>query len=214
MPASRRRRAAALGLVAVVALAAVLAGVYVTLRPQGNGETADCTAAAARAAALQPLATGEVAALTLHKTPGPAAALTFIDGDGAERALGQWRGRTTLVNLWATWCVPCKREMPALDGLQAALGGDAFEVVAINVDLGGPDKGKDFYREVGLKSLAYYHDPKGDIFRRVRALGLPTTLLVDRDGCEIGRMAGPAEWDSDDAHRLVRAATGPSSLAK
>ncbi|MDP2620466.1 MAG: TlpA disulfide reductase family protein [Hyphomicrobiales bacterium] len=187
----------------------MLAGVYVTLWPQGNGEgIAECHPSATVAAALKPLARGEMAALLVADEPAPAAEISFIDAAGTPRALADWAGRTVLVNLWATWCTPCKREMPALDRLQAELGGETFEVVAINLDLGGPDKGKTFYGEVGLKSLAYYHDPEARIFRAVNAIGMPTTLIVDGKGCEIARVAGPAEWASEDALALLRAAIG------
>jgi thiol-disulfide isomerase/thioredoxin len=193
---------------AALALIAVLGGVYVTLWPQGNGEgIAECRGSATLAASLEPLARGEMAALVVADEPAPAAAISFVDDAGKTRALSDWAGRTVLVNLWATWCTPCKREMPALDKLQAALGGDDFEVVAINLDLGGPDKGKDFYGEIGLKSLAYYHDAESRIFRAVNALGMPTTMLIDKNGCEVARMAGPAEWSSEDALWLVQAAT-------
>lgn len=206
MSVSPKRRPVSPGLIAALLLAAILAAVYVTLRPEGNDETAACPASPGRALALKPLAAGEVAALVLHDAPEPATAIGFIDGDGQPRRLADWRGRTALVNLWATWCAPCRHEMPALDALQARLGGDAFEVIAVNVDFGGPDKGKAFYAEIGLSSLAYYHDEDNAAVRRTRALGLPTTLLVDADGCEIGRLAGPADWASEDALRLVGAA--------
>lgn len=189
----------------------MLAGVYVTLWPQGNGEgIAACRASAAVAASLEPLARGDMAALVVAERPVPAAAISFVDGAGRKRTLSDWAGRTVLVNLWATWCTPCKREMPALDRLQAELGGEGFEVVAINLDLGGPDKGKGFYGKVGLKNLAFYYDSETKIFRAVNALGMPTTLLVDDKGCEIARMAGPAEWASEDALALLSKASGGS----
>lgn len=189
----------------------VLAAVYVTLWPQGNGEgIAACQASAPTIASLKPLARGDMAALVVDDEPAPVAEISFIDDVGKTRALSEWAGRTVLVNLWATWCVPCKREMPALDRLQSELGGDGFEVVAINLDLGGPDKGKTFYGEVGLKSLAYYHDPEAKVFRAVKAIGMPTSLIVDANGCEIARLAGPAEWASDDALALLRTASGGS----
>jgi len=208
---TRTKRRGPLAAAAALALIAVLAGVYVTLWPQGNGEgVAACRASTQLAASLGPLARGDMAALVVADPPAKAAAISFIDDAGETHALADWAGRTVLLNLWATWCTPCKREMSALDALQAELGAENFEVVAINVDLGGPEKGKGFYGEIGLKNLAYYHDPENRIFRAVNAIGMPTTMLIDEKGCEIARMAGPAEWASDDALRLVEAAAGAS----
>ena len=96
--------------------------------------------------------------------------------------------------------------MPELDRLQGEVGGDDFEVVAINLDRSGPQPGRDFYQETGLEKLGFYHDPDGRIFRDLRALGMPTTLLVDKKGCELGRLAGPADWAAGEALELVRAA--------
>ena len=200
---------------ATLALIAVLAGVYVTLWPLGNGQRiAACQGSEALAARLRPLARGEVAALVVAEEPALAAEIAFIDGDGGQRTLSDWAGRAVLVNLWATWCAPCKREMPALDRLQAELGGGTFEVVAINLDLGGPEKGKRFYEEIGLENLGYYHDPEANIFRAVNAIGMPTTLLIDENGCEVARMAGPAEWASEDAFALLRAAMAGARSAR
>jgi thiol-disulfide isomerase/thioredoxin len=115
-----------------------------------------------------------------------------------------------LLNLWATWCVPCRKEMPALDTLEQRLGGPGFEVVAINIDTRDPDKPKAWLKEVGVEKLAYYADPDAKVFQDLkgigRAFGMPTTLLLDRQGCEIGTIAGPAEWASPDAVKLIQAA--------
>ncbi len=139
--------------------------------------------------------------------------LAFEDGDGKPRKLSDWRGRTVLVNLWATWCVPCRKEMPALDRLQTRLGGKDFEVVAINIDTRDPEKPKKFLKEANLTRLGYFSDQKAKVFQDLkaigRALGMPTSVLVDGQGCEIGTIAGPAEWDSDDAVKLITAATAP-----
>ena len=122
---------------------------------------------------------------------------------------------TVLVNLWATWCVPCRKEMPALDGLQARLGGPDFEVVAINIDTRDPEKPKNFLKEANLTRLGYFSDQKAKVFQDLkaigRALGMPTSVLVDGQGCEIATIAGPAEWDSDDAVKLITAAMKPAS---
>ena len=119
-----------------------------------------------------------------------------------------------LLNLWATWCVPCRKEMPALDGLERRLGGARFEVVAVNIDTRDPDKPKAFLREIGVNKLAYYADSTAKVFQDLketgRAFGMPTTLLIDPNGCEIGTMAGPAEWASEDAIKLIQGALGES----
>jgi thiol-disulfide isomerase/thioredoxin len=117
-----------------------------------------------------------------------------------------------LLNLWATWCVPCRKEMPALDALQAKLGGPDFEVVAVNIDTRNLDKPKSFLQEVGVAHLTYYSDANAKVFQDLKAvgkaMGMPTTLLIDPNGCEIASLAGPAEWASDDSLRLVSAALG------
>jgi thiol-disulfide isomerase/thioredoxin len=162
---------------------------------------------------LAPLAHGEVAALTMATAPLRLPDLTFEDADGKPRKLSEWRGHTVLVNLWATWCVPCRKEMPALDRLQTKLGGKDFEVVAINIDTRDPEKPKNFLKEAQLTRLNYFSDGKAKVFQDLksigRALGMPTSVLVDGQGCEIGTIAGPAEWDSEDAVKLITAATAP-----
>ena len=131
---------------------------------------------------------------------------------GAPKSLADWHGRTVLLNLWATWCVPCRKEMPALDALQDKLGGPDFEVVAVNIDTRDPDKPKTWLHDAGIGHLAYYADPNAKVFQDLKAvgkaIGMPTTLLVDPNGCEIASLAGPAEWASEDAVKLVSAALG------
>jgi thiol-disulfide isomerase/thioredoxin len=138
--------------------------------------------------------------------------LVFYDAAGAERRLSGWQGRTVLFNLWATWCVPCRKEMPALDELQGKLGGPNFEVVAVNIDTRDPDKPRTWLNEAGVNRLAYYADPTAKVFQDLKligkAFGMPTTLIVDPTRCEIGTVAGPAEWASEDAINLMRAALG------
>ncbi|MDQ4136256.1 MAG: TlpA family protein disulfide reductase, partial [Pseudomonadota bacterium] len=159
-----------------------------------------------------PLARGEVAAVNAAKEPKKLPDLAFLGPDGERKTLADFRGRTVLVNLWATWCAPCRQEMPALDRLQAVLGGADFEVVAINIDTRNPDKPKAWLKEAGVERLAYYADPEAKVFQDLKrvgkAVGMPTTLLVDPQGCELALINGPAEWASEDALRLVRAALG------
>jgi thiol-disulfide isomerase/thioredoxin len=196
--------------VAAIGILMVLAGVYGIARLRSNPADAACQPAVNIAKRIAPLAQGEVAALAVAQTPFRVPDLTFKDAAGADRTLANWRGRTVLLNLWATWCVPCRREMPALDALQAKLGGPDFQVVAVNIDTRDPQKPLAFLKDVGATHLAYYSDQSAHVFEDLKAagkaFGMPTTLIVDRNGCEIGDMAGPAEWASDDGMKLVSAA--------
>jgi thiol-disulfide isomerase/thioredoxin len=195
---------------AAIVIAAGLAGIYGIGRPRSNPTAAACEAAVATAGRIAPLAHGEVAALSVARRPFRLPDLAFKDAEGRERTLAAWRGRTVLLNLWATWCVPCRKEMPALDALQQRLGGPNFEVVAVNIDTRDPQKPLAFLKEVGVTHLAYFADPTAKVFQDLKlagkAFGMPTTLLVDPAGCEIGEIAGPAEWASEDALKLVSAA--------
>jgi thiol-disulfide isomerase/thioredoxin len=208
----RRRHLGNVTVLAMCGVLAVLVGVYGIEHLRRNPGDAACAGAVNTAARIRPLAHGEVAALTVAKTPSRVPDLAFKDADGHDKMLADWRGRTVLLNLWATWCVPCRREMPALDALQAKLGGPDFEVVAINIDTRDPGKPLAFLKDVGIGHLAYYTDQSAHVFEDLKeagkAFGMPTTVLVDRAGCEIGNMAGPAEWASDDGVKLVSAAIG------
>jgi thiol-disulfide isomerase/thioredoxin len=208
-PVRRPRRTLALAGLAVVAGAAVVYGI---VAPGKKAGSAACAGALPIVERLAPLARGEVAALTVGRTPAPEDPIVFQAADGQPRHLQDFRGRTVLLNLWATWCIPCREEMPALDKLQARLGGPDFEVVAVNLDTARLDRRQAFLREAGVTHLNFYADPSADAFqvfkRSGKVLGLPTTLLVDPQGCELGLMPGPADWASDDAVKLVSAALG------
>jgi len=214
-PAATRRIPIAIGAV-LVGAAIGFAGVYGFggLKRGGSGDSA-CAGAVDLAKKIGPLAQGEVAALTMATSPLRLPDLAFEDAEGKPRKLSEWRGKTVLVNLWATWCVPCRKEMPALDSLQTKLGGKDFEVVAINIDTRDPEKPKNFLKEANLTRLAYFTDTKAKVFQDLKgigkALGMPTSILVDSQGCEIGNLAGPAEWASDDAIKLIKAAVKPAT---
>jgi thiol-disulfide isomerase/thioredoxin len=209
---SYRRRVAMIALGCVVGVAAGLAAVYGIGAMQRNPADASCKAATELAKRLAPLARGEVAAIGIAAEPKRLPELAFTGADGKPRALADFQGKTVLLNLWATWCVPCRKEMPALDALQGKLGGDTFEVVAVNIDTRNLDKPKTWLQDVGITKLGYYADPSAKVFQDLKAIGkafgMPTTLLVDAQGCELGTLAGPAEWASDDAVKLVQAASG------
>jgi thiol-disulfide isomerase/thioredoxin len=205
----RRRPLLAIGVVLVVA-GSVAAAVYGIGTFKRNAPDGACAGAVETAARLAPLARGELAAFAVAGEALALPDLAFRDANGNERHLSQWRGRTALLNLWATWCVPCRREMPALNALEQRLGGPRFEVVAVNIDTRDSNKPREWLRNTGVDKLGYYADPSAKIFQDLkiigRAAGMPTTLLVDPAGCELGTIAGPAEWASRDGVELVTAA--------
>jgi thiol-disulfide isomerase/thioredoxin len=128
----------------------------------------------------------------------------FENGQGEAMTLADFRGKVVLLNIWATWCAPCRREMPTLERLQAQLGGPDFEVVALSIDRKGLSVVKEFYDELSLRELGMYVDASAKASRELSALGVPTTLLIDREGNELGRLAGPAEWDSPEMVAFIR----------
>ncbi|ASV86853.1 MULTISPECIES: thiol:disulfide interchange protein TlpA [Ochrobactrum] len=217
-------------IVLLAALAGVIAGigaVYVMERPSGNASDSNVSAASSVSAqsdeasaqcalkadslkSLDAAATGSVAAMRAAEKPISVAHIAFTGPDGKQMTLGDYKGKTLLVNLWATWCAPCREEMPELDNLQAAKGGSDFDVVAINIDTGSDEKPKKFLEEIGIKSLSLNRDATMSSFNELKrknlAFGLPVTLLVDKEGCQIASMNGPAPWDSPDAIKLIEAA--------
>jgi thiol-disulfide isomerase/thioredoxin len=142
-------------------------------------------------------------AFTFRDPPRALPVLRFEDGAGHRQSLANFRGRPVILNIWATWCSPCRREMPALDRLQAELGKTGLVVLPLSIDRKGASVVRQFYRDLGLVALGVYVDPSGEAAGAVGAMGLPTTLLIDRDGREVGRKIGPAEWDSPQIAALV-----------
>lgn len=200
----------ALGLLlAAVAGIGALYGIRGSAR---NGEMAQggaCAASATTAARMAPLVKGEVAALQVQHGPKPAVDVSFSSPEGQTLKLSSFRGKAVLLNLWATWCAPCKAEMPALDRLQQEMGGKDFEVVAVNIDTQRLERPKAFLKDAGVNTLAYYSDKEAAIFtdlkRAGKAFGMPTTLLIDANGCELATMAGPADWAGADAKAVIGA---------
>ena len=137
-------------------------------------------------------------------TPAAVPEISFADVAGQPKTLADYSGRVVLLNIWATWCAPCRKEMPTLDRLQAKLGGPDFEVIALSMDRKGPDVVKKFYAEIGVTHLALNIDTSAKAMFALNAVGLPMTLLIDRDGKEIGRLIGPAEWDAPDMVDFIR----------
>jgi thiol-disulfide isomerase/thioredoxin len=208
----------------LIALCIIVAGfaLYVTQRPSGNtpDEVASNTASAPDGCAtktdearkLSAAATGSVAAMAASVPPISLAGLSFNGPDGKPLKLADFKSKTVLMNLWATWCAPCRAEMPELDALQKEKGGSGFEVVAVNADTGGDDKPKKFLAETGATTLGYYSDHTMALFNDLKdrglALGLPVTLLIDKDGCLLTHMNGPAAWASAEAKTFIEAAGG------
>lgn len=198
----------ALGVVAALGLAGI-AAFYSVRGDAGNGS---CSAARTAIARMKPLVQGEIAAVELRATPRPTPALAFTGPDGQPTTLAALKGKTLLVNLWATWCAPCLKEMPSLDALQKEMGGPDFAVVAINIDTRNLDKPKTWLADNRITALPFYADPQAATFQALRAAhkveGMPVSLIVDKAGCELGIIQGPADWASADAKSLMQAAIG------
>ena len=151
--------------------------------------------------------------MQLHDAPLPIATISIVTGGGRTLGIGNLRGKVVLLNIWATWCGPCRREMSTLDRLQTQLGGPDFEVVPLSIDRAGIDPVRQVYAEIGITKLGIYLDSSGKAFRDLGVLGLPTTLLLGRDGQEIGRLVGPAEWDSSEMVALMQRVIATASKA-
>ncbi|EPG3432339.1 MULTISPECIES: TlpA family protein disulfide reductase [Pseudomonas] len=160
--------------------------------------------ALAMPAIIQAAETDTRAGLTIWPEPRPVAEVQFVDGAGKSHTLADFKGKIVLLNLWATWCAPCRQEMPTLDRLQARLGGPDFQVLALSIDLDGVQVVRDFYREVGIRHLGIYIDENAAAISQLGAFGLPATLLLDREGQELGRKLGEATWDSPEVVAYLR----------
>lgn len=158
-------------------------------------------------------AAAEPQGFVVHDLPKTLPDIRFQDGDGRTLGLADFHGKVVVLNIWATWCGPCRKEMPTLDRLQASLGGADFQVVALSIDRKGPDVVRKFFGEIGIKHLAMYIDTSGKSARDLGAVGLPVTLLIDRAGREIGRLVGPAEWDTPDMIAFIRQHIGKQTKA-
>lgn len=190
------------------------AGVYVEKGNDGNGVEINLPRVAPmKLASVNPFSKGTMATFVVRAAPKDLADAQFKDADGKELSLKNWRGKIVLLNLWATWCAPCRHEMPGLDRLQGSLGGDSFEVVAVSIDRKGVDVAQAFLTEIDVKNLVTYIDKTAKIVRDVGAFGMPTSILINREGQEIGRLIGPAEWDSSEAVALINAAIAGTLLS-
>lgn len=209
----RARRATLTTYLWLTALAAgaAFAAVYVMVGGPDNERAAGArneppTAAGkpgASGSKRNPLSTGTMTTFVFKNTPAELPDVRFLNAKGEEVSLADWRGKTVLLNLWATWCAPCREEMPALDRLQEELGSDKFQVVALAVDKSGLEGAGKFLKDNGIDDLALYVDPTARAGTKIKVIGMPTTILIDAQGREIGRLVGPAEWDSPEAKRLI-----------
>jgi len=152
---------------------------------------------------------GSQSAFNYYRSPAVMPDLSFVDGNNRELSLDSFHGKVVLLNIWATWCVPCREEMPALDRLQAMLGGSDFTVLALSIDRGRINIIEDFYEEYELRSLAIYHDSTGGASFKLNVPGIPATFLINSEGKGLGAVVGPAEWDSPDIVKEIRSHLPP-----
>lgn len=196
---------------AALMIAAVAIAISFWVGNAGVPPAAPCAPQTAAAQKLDAAATGQLAGLNGTGTGRGYAAMAFTDAAGKPVTLKDFAGKTLLVNFWASWCIPCRAEMPALDKLAAAENGPDFMVLPINLDLGagGLDKARKFLADNGWTNLPLYADSTMDAFKQLQvtavATGLPSSLLLDKKGCEIGVLQGPAVWDSPDGTKVIRA---------
>jgi thiol-disulfide isomerase/thioredoxin len=198
----------ALGAVAIAAVA-----IYVSLDAQSNTADAACAAATERSAGLDEHAIGQVAAFRVVANSASLTDIAFQTPGGEPRTLADFTGKVVLLNLWATWCAPCREEMPALDALEATLGGDAFQVLPVSIDtVNTPAGPQEFFADFAIGELELYVDPSARMLADLRRIGirggLPTTILIDENGCTLGIVEGPADWAGLDAMALIGAAIG------
>ncbi|HMA30401.1 MAG TPA: TlpA disulfide reductase family protein [Casimicrobiaceae bacterium] len=183
--------------------ATTMLGAWVVAIPAAAADGTGAGVAAPNGGWRHPLNENPLAAMN-EKSPRPVPNLSFIDDKGAQRTLAQFRGKLILLNVWATWCPPCRREMPTLERLQARLGGPDFEVVALSIDKGGRAAVDSFFDEINVQALKVYVDPTTAVRNDLALTSFPTTLLIDREGREIGRYTGGADWDSPQVVATLR----------
>lgn len=199
-----------LKILSLIAIAAIGIGIYAINWGSGNEPVAEKIqkSSTSEFEMLKPLAKGSMAAMRILEKPLDLNKISFSDGEGNSFTIANWRGRTVLLNLWATWCPPCRHEMPFLEDLEVRLGGENFEVVTVSIDLKSTTKPKAFFSEIGLKALKFYWDGTSKIFADLKkenlAFGMPTTVLINDEGMALGVLNGPAAWNSDEAIALIQ----------
>ncbi|WP_380054667.1 TlpA disulfide reductase family protein [Falsihalocynthiibacter sp. SS001] len=178
-----------------------LAPLYAGLALSANAAFAD----------LGALREGTLEKLQIHESPVDGSDAVYFDPDGRELTLAEYEGKITLVNFWATWCAPCRKEMPSLDALEAELSGDDFAVVTIATGRNRMPAIEKFFADESIENLPILLDPKSALAMDMEVTGLPATVLLNREGQEIARLVGDAEWDSESAKAIIRALIEPSS---
>ena len=190
----------------VLVVLAGLAGIYGLNSQPRKAETETTAPATLNDSGFsKTLAIGPMAGVVIHPIRKPLAAFTFKDATGKDLDLSAWKGHVVLLNLWATWCAPCRKEMPDIAKLQKDLGGADFEVVALSVDRKGLEASQAFLKEIGADSLKTYTDQESKSLAAIQALGLPASVLIDRNGMEAARILGPAQWASPEAEAMIKA---------
>lgn len=159
-------------------------------------------------AALADLREGDMRKLNFHSEPMRGSDKEFISEDGEQITLAAFEGRYVVLNFWATWCAPCRKEMPQLSALQDAYGGDAVQVVTVATGPNPRPAMERFFDEIGVTNLPLHRDPRSDLARDMGVLGLPVTLILNPEGQEIARMQGDADWASDSAMAIVAVLAG------
>ncbi|WP_371060421.1 TlpA family protein disulfide reductase [Rhodosalinus sp. 5P4] len=162
-------------------------------------------AAAADTDALRALAEGDMKKLAFATEAKPAPETAFETAEGAARSLADYRGKHLVVNFWATWCAPCRKEMPQLSELQSEFGGEDFEVVTIATGRNALPAMRNFFEEIGVDNLPLHRDPRQALAREMGVFGLPITVILDPQGREIARLQGDADWASESAKAIVAA---------
>jgi len=194
--------------IAALSALAAFAAVYVIVGRPDNEGGADFSPAKSESGApvsgANKLSTGTMTTFVFKEPPALLPEVQFVNADGKPVSLKDWRGKVVLLNLWATWCAPCRGEMPALDRLESALGSDKFEVVALAIDKSGLGGARKFLDETKAQKLKLYADPTARLGNEFKVVGMPTSILIDKEGHEVGRLIGPAEWDSPEAKRLIQ----------
>ena len=197
--------------VTIAALLSAVVAIAIGFWRGNTGQAAQCAPQSAAAQKIDAAAIGQLAALNGTGTGRGYSAMKFTDEAGNPKTLKDFAGKALLVHFWASWCIPCRAEMPALDKLAAAENSDGFMVLPSNLDLGegGPDTARAFIAEGQWTNLPLYADSTFDSFKQLQtsavALGLPSTLLIDKNGCELAVLQGPAEWDSQDGRNVIAA---------
>ncbi|MFO8127224.1 TlpA disulfide reductase family protein [Yoonia sp.] len=162
-------------------------------------------------AAAKAMREGDMRKLIFHSTPMASSDVAFTSEDGQEMTLADFQGKHIVLNFWATWCAPCRHEMPLLSALQDEMGGDQMEVVTIATGRNPLPGMQRFFDEIGVDNLPLHTDPRQSLARGMGVLGLPVTVILDPQGHEIARMQGDADWSGENAMAIIRTLTGPAS---